>query len=834
MMKKLFAILALLTCACMICAAAAAEAVLPDEAALAAKAEQVLDYLDLSGADEYERIFGVYNYICQTVTYDWDAAGATGWDGVSIGFGQTAYEALCQEKAVCAGIARAITLLLEELNVPCKTVLGMQGDIRHAWNLVQLDGQWYFLDATSDLGADPYTSFLKCWDDMTDYVVSSESGFDIFDFNLASVSRVSSVPAALDSYAGFTFNVGLGDITIHSYTGTEADLVIPAEINGRKVRCLSRYCILENCYVETLVISEGIEEICSEFAGSCPYLRSIAIPSTAKQLSGTSDTVVSGLGGFVDSCDALETITLAAGNPYLCLADNVLYDKDMTEILCYPARKKDVAFRIPESVTRIQDSTFQNNPYLQEVIIPDGVTYIGYWAFNGCGSLKKANIPTACEVIGQYAFKGTQLAEVHIPAGMREIRPTAFSSTLRSITVDADNARYYAVDNVLYSRDGWIIAYAALKPETSFTIPDDVTTIVMHAFDHAANLKEVIFHDGVSVIEHGAFYGCSGLEEIALPDSLTELNGSVFFDCTALAKIVIPPSVKTMADGFIFANNPGVIIYGEAGSTAQEWAEEYGYLFHEIGAPWDVGGTCGEDLEWTLSEDGVLRIWGSGEMAVGSDGDMPWAPYYQFVREIIVGEGVTAMTAHAFHDMRKAVSVTLPGSLSAIPEYTFRACTALREIDIPESVTRIGYYAFWDCRSLQRAIIRAAAVEDIADAAFEDCQPVIYGVLGSGSDSWAAGYGYRFLPVELLEGRLPDNFREHLRVLELPAQVTTVEAEAFMNLPVQVIIVPDSCRSIGPRAFAGCEELLYVRLPEGAEAAEDAFEGSRDVYFAVE
>ena len=71
-----------------------------------------------------------------------------------------------------AGISKAFKLLLNEVNIPCEVVVGYhQGDY-HAWNLVKLGTEWYYADATSDLGQSTYTAFLKCQNDFSDYQIS--------------------------------------------------------------------------------------------------------------------------------------------------------------------------------------------------------------------------------------------------------------------------------------------------------------------------------------------------------------------------------------------------------------------------------------------------------------------------------------------------------------------------------------------------------------------------------------------------------------------------------------------------------------------------------------
>ena len=90
-------------------------------------------------ADDYEKVKTVYTYLIDNAEY-----AASEHDQSIAGI-------FWKKEAVCAGYAGATQYLLENLGVPCIYVEGStQGSTEgHAWNIVQLDGEYYYVDATN-------------------------------------------------------------------------------------------------------------------------------------------------------------------------------------------------------------------------------------------------------------------------------------------------------------------------------------------------------------------------------------------------------------------------------------------------------------------------------------------------------------------------------------------------------------------------------------------------------------------------------------------------------------------------------------------------------------
>ena len=116
-------------------------------------------------------------------------------------------------------------------------------------------------------------------------------------------------------------------------------------------------------------------------------------------------------------------------------------------------------------------------------------------------------------------------------------------------------------------------------------------------------------------------------------------------------------------------------------------------LFMDLLANAENSGTCGPNLKWLLTDNGVLVITGKGKM---NDylylKRAPWSEYD--IKRIIIGDGITTIGGNAFSYCRALTSVTIPNSVTKIGSSAFTYCSALTSVTIPNSVTEIGGRAF--------------------------------------------------------------------------------------------------------------------------------------------
>ena len=134
----------------------------------------------------------------------------------------------------------------------------------------------------------------------------------------------------------------------------------------------------------------------------------------------------------------------------------------------------------------------------------------------------------------------------------------------------------------------------------------------------------------------------------------------------------------------------------------------------------EKSGTCGPDLRWHLTDNGVLTITGKGRMYDYSffDDVSPWR--YFGVKQIIIGDSVTTIGEYAFIYCRSLTSVSISNSVTTIGWGAFIGCSSLTSVTIPNSVTTIGGNAFSNCRSLTSVTI-PNSVTEIGNNTFGDC-----------------------------------------------------------------------------------------------------------------
>ena len=172
-----------------------------------------------------------------------------------------------------------------------------------------------------------------------------------------------------------------------SYCSSLESVTIPNSVTSIG-DCAFYYC----SSLASVTIPNSVTSIGDHAFSRCSSLESVTIPNSVTSI---------GCSPF-SGCSKLKNIDVYPENANYSSIDGILYNKDVTKLICCPGAKISVA--IPNSVTSIGDDAFSGCISLESVTIPNSVTSIGDDAFSGCSSLESVTIPNSVTSIGDDAF----------------------------------------------------------------------------------------------------------------------------------------------------------------------------------------------------------------------------------------------------------------------------------------------------------------------------------------------------------------------------------------------------------------------------------------------
>ena len=216
-------------------------------------------------------------------------------------------------------------------------------------------------------------------------------------------------------------------------------------------------------------------------------------------------------------------------------------------------------------------------------------------------------------------------------------------------------------------------------------------------------------------------------------------------------------------------------------------------------------GTCGDNLTWTLDDEGTLKIYGAGTMKnYTSSSAAPWYSLKSSITKVEIDQGVTSIGNYAFYgcsnltsitisdsvtsigssafyDCSNLTSVVIPSNVKYINESTFRGCSSLVSVTMPDSVSSIGASAFYNCSSLASIEI-PNSVTSIGSSAFYGCSSLTY------------------------------NVKDDLKYLGNSSNLYLYLAGPE-STSITVATVDNNCKIIREAALSGCNNLIEIVLP---------------------
>jgi hypothetical protein len=315
---------------------------------------------------------------------------------------------------------------------------------------------------------------------------------------------------------------------------------------------------------------------------------------------------------------------------------------------------------------------------------------------------------------------------------------------------------------------------------SSVVIPDGVTNINYHAFEHCTLMTNVVMSKNLVNIGTGAFQGCSSLKDMHIPDSVKIIGTESFYGCNSITNVVVGTGVSEIGERAFsgcssierlsFVNN-GKIIFRNG---AFECSALEGVYISNLQA-W-----CVSSFECQYSSRSANPLYYAKKL---------------YLNGVIVTD------------------LQIPNDVEAIGSYVFYNCDSLTSVVISDGVQCIYTEAFGDCSSLEEVYI-PNSVRSIYPAVFARC--------GSIKNIT--------IPQVLCKSKLSDCFPSYQSITNVVVAdgVTTIGTNCFKNCKsMKTLRIPSTVRYIEEGALYGCEGLEKIIFEGDAPyVGEDVFIGT--------
>ena len=313
----------------------------------------------------------------------------------------------------------------------------------------------------------------------------------------------------------------------------------------------------------------------------------IIIPKTVKNTDFGSNEGFK-YNPFVD-CISVESIEVEEGNPAICSVDGVLFNKDTTTLIGYPAASARESYTVPASVKTAGDGAFFNSKYLKKIVLPDNIETLGYSLFASSKSLEEVTLPSSIKELSIYLFKDcTKLKSVVIPEGVTTIGYSAFEGCSRL---------------------------------ESISLPESINFIDFFAFGSLSNLKNVYCQAKIVPNTSQNVFGNVNLSKVTLHVPAASINAYQATEPWKNFKEIV--ELPDQDDYHPFVENGKEWTMAYLGTVSPEYQHTFSYQQIKLGSAIEVDGMTFKQIvssSWQYDQDGPSNWKETNEYVGEADG----------------------------------------------------------------------------------------------------------------------------------------------------------------------------------------------------------------------
>lgn len=416
-------------------------------------------------------------------------------------------------------------------------------------------------------------------------------------------------------------------------------------------------------------------------------------------------------------------------------------------------------------VTGIDD--FFGNEYIREISLPGTIKYIADYTFQNCNNLQTVKLGEGISYVSHSMFNNcTALKNVSLPNSLQYISTTAFRG--------------------------------------------------------CTSLKSLQLPKALESLGDCAFSGCESLSNIELPESLQTIGILCFNGCDKLSTIKVSPANPYFStDGKAIFNKDKTVLYTaipvtsyNIPSTVRELRD---YAFS------DQKDMTSATLPEGLVSIGSCAFSGCSKLehlvipsTVDSIGDRAFYGC-SALQQINIPQGIKSL-ADAVLSGTGIKTLDIPSSVNYIGEAAFCNCESLQSIKLPEGLTLLNYGLFDGCKQLSDIQI-PSTVTTIKNNAFKDCKALktitLPASLSTFENSSRYVYGSIFCNCSALKSIMVEAGNKYFESDGTALYNKAKDTLICFPAGVTGVVVPQSVKTIGVKAFYRCDSLQNIMFEDG-------------------
>lgn len=299
----------------------------------------------------------------------------------------------------------------------------------------------------------------------------------------------------------------------------------------------------------------------------------VIIPDTVEQIDW----------GFFKCCYFLKEIETDENNRSYTSRDGVLFTKDMKELIVYPRKKEDLAYKVPDQVQQITENAAYMNYTIQKLTLPRSLRRIGKNAFSSCRSLTEVVFNKGLKEIGDYAFYDAPLKDVNLPSAVTSIGTQAFMLTDAFGTIELPDKLKTIEYKAFYTERGKTFLQDSIRIPKDLKLDNILFTGVRferYEVDDKSKLYKaedgaLMSKDGKTLVSVPTL--CEG--DFTVQDGTLYIDYNAFHECDRITDIYIPDTILSIGNIAEKDYSTGVykyVIHCHEGTEAQKQLEARG------------------------------------------------------------------------------------------------------------------------------------------------------------------------------------------------------------------------------------------------------------------